>query len=194
MQQGSEPELAVLAGSTVFFKPAGGARRADRMTSCEPDPVFGVCQPVRRSSWFCLPSFRGPFLDRLRGSFSHFVVRRCRRYYAPASAADENRSEFLLAFMSDLPPEAFSDRSVLWCACHPLKTETNRISRFSRLECPRMHRFSDSAVSATISPIAIAAMFPTPCQDRIGTRKWCSVHVFWAEAQWLACVTLRTDA
>ena len=81
-------------------------------------------------------------------------------------------SEFLSAFMSDLPPEVFSDRSVVECDCHPLKTETNRTSRFSRLECPRMHRFVDSAVSAPISPIAIAAMLPSPCQDRIGTRKW----------------------
>jgi len=81
-------------------------------------------------------------------------------------------SEFLSAFMSDLPPEVFSDRSVVWCDCHPLKTETNRTSRFSRLEFPRMHRFVDSAVSAPISPIAIAAMLPSPCQDRIGTRKW----------------------
>ena len=81
-------------------------------------------------------------------------------------------SEFLLAFMSDFPPEAFSDRSVLWCDCHTVKTETNRTSRFSRLECLRMHRFWDSAVSASISPIAIAAMLPSPYQDRIGTRKW----------------------
>ena len=80
-------------------------------------------------------------------------------------------SEFLSAFMSDFPPEAFSDRPVVWCDCHPVKTETNRTSRFSRLEFPRMHRFVDSAVSASISPIAIAAVLPSPCQDKVGTRK-----------------------
>ena len=36
---------------------------------------------------------------------------------------------------------------------------------------PRMHRFVDSAVPAPISPIAIAAVLPSPCQDKVGTRK-----------------------
>ena len=71
-------------------------------------------------------------------------------------------SEFLSAFMSDLPPEVFSDRSVLWCDCHPLKTETNRTSLFSRLECLRMHRVFDSAVFVRTLPVAVRTMWPSP--------------------------------
>ena len=71
-------------------------------------------------------------------------------------------SEFLSAFMSDLPPEVFSDRSVLWCDYHPLKTETNRTSRFSRLECLRMHRVFDSAVFVRTLPVAVRTMWPSP--------------------------------
>ena len=71
-------------------------------------------------------------------------------------------SEFLSAFMSDLPPEVFSDRSVLWCDYHPLKTETNRTSRFSRLECLRKHRVFDSAVFVRTLPVAVRTMWPSP--------------------------------
>ena len=71
-------------------------------------------------------------------------------------------SEFLLAFMSDLPPEALSDRSVLGCDCHSVKTETNRTSRFSRLECLRMHRVFDSAVFVRTLPVAVRTMWPSP--------------------------------
>ena len=71
-------------------------------------------------------------------------------------------SEFLSAFMSDLPPEVFSDRSVLWCDRHPLKTETNRTSLFSRLECLRMHRVFDSAVFVRTLPVAVRTMWPSP--------------------------------
>ena len=71
-------------------------------------------------------------------------------------------SEFLSAFMSDLPPEVFSDRSVLWCDYHPLKTETNRTSRFSRLECLCMHRVFDSAVFVRTLPVAVRTMWPSP--------------------------------
>ena len=71
-------------------------------------------------------------------------------------------SEFLSAFMSDLPPEVFSERSVLWCDYHPLKTETNRTSRFSRLECLRMRRVFDSAVFVRTLPVAVRTMWPSP--------------------------------
>jgi len=55
-------------------------------------------------------------------------------------------SDFLLAFMSALPSVTFSDRSAEQANIPPYLEETNRISRFSRLEFSRMHRFSDSAV------------------------------------------------
>ncbi|RLT20430.1 MAG: hypothetical protein DWI29_03870 [Planctomycetota bacterium] len=71
-------------------------------------------------------------------------------------------SEFLSAFMSDLPPEVFSDRSVVWWDCHPFKTETNRTSRFSRLECPRMHRFVDSAVFVRTLTVTVRPIWPSP--------------------------------
>ena len=87
-------------------------------------------------------------------------------------AGTMDSSEFLSAFMSDFPPEAFSDRSDVGCNCHLMTTETNRTSRFSRSECPRMHRVVDSAVSVVAFPIAAAAMWPSRCQDGIGTRKW----------------------
>jgi hypothetical protein len=167
------------------------------MTGFDPDPVFGACRPVRRSSWYGLQSFGSPFLDRLRRSFSGFVVRRCRRYYGlicPPRFIVRQAQLGLMAFMSDFPPEVFSDRSGVGCDCHPVTSEANRTSRFSRLEFPRMHRFVDSAVSAPISPIAIAAMLPSPCQDKVGSRKRCPVHTFGAGALWLACVALRTDA
>ena len=48
-------------------------------------------------------------------------------------------SDFSLAFTSGLWPQAFPDRS----ACY--LTEAMEISRFSSIECPRMHRVSDSA-------------------------------------------------
>ena len=123
--------------------------------------VSGTVSGVTASRTWLLFGDLLPFMDSAAGVpvlFAHFV-------------GTTKSSEFLLAFMSDFPPEAFSDRSVLWCDCHPLKTETNRTSRFSRLEFPRMHRFVDSAVSAPISPIAIAAVLPSPCQDKVGTRK-----------------------
>jgi hypothetical protein len=34
-----------------------------------------------------------------------------------------------------------------------------------------MHRFYDSAAFADASPIAATTMLPSPCQDKIGTRK-----------------------
>jgi len=78
-------------------------------------------------------------------------------------------SEFLLAFMSDFPSETFSDRS---SDARCMRKETNRTSRFSRLGCPRMHRVYDSAVFGRTLPIAVRSMWPSPSQDRIGTRKW----------------------
>ena len=74
--------------------------------------------------------------------------------------------DFPPACMSALPSETFADRS------ESDDSETDEISRFSRLECCRMLRFSDSAASAGVSPVATPAMWPSPCQDKVGTRKW----------------------
>ncbi len=49
-------------------------------------------------------------------------------------AGTTDPSDFLLAFMSALPSVTFADRSVV---CRIVGAETNRISRFSRLEFPR---------------------------------------------------------
>ena len=92
-------------------------------------------------------------------------------------AGTTDSSGFLLVFMPDFPSETFSDRSAGWCHCHQFPTETNRASRFSRLKYPRMPRFADSAVSVEALPIAAATMWPSPCQDKIGTRKWCRVQL-----------------
>ena len=69
-----------------------------------------------------------------------------------------------------------------------IKMETNRTSRFSRLRCPRMHRVTDSAVSAIALP-----MRQLRCSLlQVRTR---SAHLSGDfGAQWLACVALRTDA
>ena len=156
--------------STLVSEPKEVKSLRSAFTSSVTAFLFGARQPVRRSSWFGLQSFRGPFLDRLHRSFSRFVVRRCRRYYeliCPPRFIVRQAELGLSAFMSDFPPEAFSDRSVLWCDCHPLKTETNRTSRFSRLECPRMHRFVDSAVSVRTLPQRCARCCLLP--DRTGS-------------------------
>ena len=50
--------------------------------------------------------------------------------------------------------------------------EDNSISRFSRLECPRMHRVYDSAVSERTLPLTVRAVLPSPSQNKIGTQKW----------------------
>ena len=98
-------------------------------------------------------------------------------------------SEFLLAFMSDFPSETFSDRSTDTFAHDAgMRMEANRTSRFSRLRCPRMHRVTDSAVSAVALPKR---------QLRCGllqvrTRSAHGSGDF--GAQWLACVTLHTNA
>jgi hypothetical protein len=63
--------------------------------------------------------------------------------------------------------------------------ETNRISRFSRLEFRHMLRVYDSAVSGHASPLAAHPMLPSPCLNKIGTRD------FDFGAQWLACVASR---
>ena len=67
--------------------------------------------------------------------------------------------------MSALPSKTFADRSESW------DSETAGTSRFSRLEFPRMPRFSHSAVAARASPVAVLALLPSPCQNKIGLRK-----------------------
>ena len=44
-----------------------------------------------------------------------------------------------------------------------------RISRFSRMKIPHMHRFSDLAGSASDSRITPPAMLPSACHDDVGT-------------------------
>jgi hypothetical protein len=44
-----------------------------------------------------------------------------------------------------------------------------RISRFSRMKIPHMHRFSDLAGSAGDSRITPPAMLPSACHDDVGT-------------------------
>ena len=138
----------------------------------------GTVSGVTASRTYLLFGDLLPSMDSATGVpalFAHFV-------------GTTKSSEFLLAFMSDFPLEAFSDRSVLGCNCHPGKTETNRTSRFSRLEFPRMHRFVDSAVSVRTLPRRFARCCLLPV--RTG-----SAHESGdVGAQWLACVALRTDA
>jgi hypothetical protein len=71
-------------------------------------------------------------------------------------------SEFSLAFMSAFPSETFADRSSGENHRFALPLNTRETSRFLRLECPRMHRFSDSAVFVAASPIAAVTMLPSP--------------------------------
>ncbi len=70
-------------------------------------------------------------------------------------------SDFPSAFMSEVPSQRFADRST------PRRgdVETKGLSRFSRLECQHMHRFSDSAVSVDSSPILESPMWPSPGQN-----------------------------
>lgn len=91
-------------------------------------------------------------------------LRRLRPVGSPVNAAMKIDEAFS-AFMSALPSERFADR------CRPLGRQAVGISRFSRLGFPRMHRVYDSAVSAVALPIAVAAMLPSPCPNKVGTRK-----------------------
>jgi len=75
-------------------------------------------------------------------------------------------SDFPSAYMPAVPSVTFADRS------ESGDSETDGISRFSRLECCGMLRFSDSAASVGVLSVATPAMWPSPCQDRVGTRKW----------------------
>ena len=94
-------------------------------------------------------------------------------------------SEFLLAFMSDFPSGTFSDRST---DAAGMRMETNRTSRFSRLRCPRMHRVTDSAVSAAALPLRQlrCGLLQVRTRSAHGSGDFGAQH--------LACVTLRTDA
>ena len=95
----------------------------------------------------------------------------------------------LLAFMSDFPPETFSDRSTdAVTQRRGMRVETNRTSRFSRLRCPRMHRVADSAVSAVVLPkrqLQCGLL-------QVRTRSAHGKGDF--GAQYMAYVTLQTDA
>ena len=77
-------------------------------------------------------------------------------------AGTMDSSEFRLVFMSAFPSETFADRSAGEIHRFSLPVETNRTSRFSRLESPRMHRFSDSAVFVRTLPITVRSMWPSP--------------------------------
>ena len=94
---------------------------------------------------------------------------------APPQFADfagtMDSSEFSWAFMPAFPSETFADRPRAEHHRCSLPLETKETSRFSRLECPHMHRFSDSAVFVPALPLAAVTMLPSPCQDRIGTQK-----------------------
>ena len=67
-------------------------------------------------------------------------------------AGTTDSSDFSRAFMSAVPSVTFADRSNGEVHRSSLPMETKEISRFSRLECPRMHRFVDSAVSVRTLP------------------------------------------
>jgi hypothetical protein len=66
--------------------------------------------------------------------------------------------------------------------CHRDRRETNRISRFSRLEFPYMHRVSDSAASPHRLPKRDAACCLPPHPIRSAREK-----VDFG-ARWLACM------
>ena len=57
--------------------------------------------------------------------------------------------------MSAFPSETFADRSAGEIHRFSLPVETSRTSRFSSLEYPRMHRFSDSAVFVRTLPVTV---------------------------------------
>ena len=131
------------------------ARRPVRLACAECGSVSGASRSARRSSWHCVQSPRATFLDQLRRCFSSIVVRRRRRYYGlicPPRFIVRQAQLGRLAFMSAFPSVTFADRSVGEIHRFSLPVETNRTSRFSRLECPRMHRVSDSAVSVVALP------------------------------------------
>ena len=79
---------------------------------------------------------------------------------------------------------AFTDRPIGECS----PQGTAEVSRFSRLEFRRMLRFSDSAAFAGVSPITTPAVWPSPCQDKVGTRKGCF------RSSMAGLPTLRADA
>ena len=66
----------------------------------------------------------------------------------------------------------------LWCSLtvppslpfREVSVEANRISRFSRLEFPYMHKVFDSAVSVPHSPCTQGTMLPSHNRERVGTR------------------------
>jgi hypothetical protein len=80
-------------------------------------------------------------------------------------------SEFSLAFMSVFPSATFADRPNSEYHRRSLPLKTREIPRFSRLEWPRLHAFSDYAVFACTSPVAVQSMLPSPCQDKIGPKE-----------------------
>ena len=95
-------------------------------------------------------------------------------------------SDFPSAFISALPPVEFSDRCFDRDGV-PTK-QTNGISRFSRLECLRHARVYDSAASSPRLPVSHGLVLPSPCLNRIGTRKGTDFGV-----QWLACTDLHFE-
>jgi hypothetical protein len=91
--------------------------------------------------------------DRI-GSF-RFLIRDRAGFAGTTRLSDSRRP-----FISGLRPTAFPSRAAPAPTCHPAiqlggaastPTGDRRASRFSRMEIPRMHRFSDRAGSADAS-------------------------------------------
>ncbi len=78
-----------------------------------------------------------------------------------------SKSSYPSAGKSQIPRKS----AVPLCLLVSLCLRADRISRFSRLEFPLMHRFSDSAVSYCTLPVAAQPILPSQRRDAVGTRK-----------------------
>lgn len=150
--------------------------RAASRTPCSPldlrliRPGVRAVRSARCSSWHCFPGRLAlSSVDYADGSVTD---RSMNELSAPSLFADvagtTDSSEFSFAFMSAVPSETFADRSIDKHHRCSWPMETKETSRFSRLESPRMHRFSDSAVFVDALPIAASTIvaFSKSGQDR----------------------------